>query len=262
MIRMNTVHKLRSALPLAVLLALLLSSSLLAGNGLIYTIAGAGQNGSPASGILATSAQLTSPYGICVDASNNIYIADQGNNRVVKVDAVTGILTLVAGKGMAYSSGDGGPAVLAGINGPTSVALDAAGNLYISESNRIRRVDKRSGVIATIAGTGTQGFRGDGGPATNAYLNRPLGIALDSTGNLYFVDVNNLRIRRINLTTGIITTVAGNGADGFTPDGSPAAGAALAQPFWAAFDPSGGLLVSELGSRKIRRVDLRQKSQS
>ena len=177
---------------------------------------------------------------------------------MVRVDAVTGILTLVAGNGAAASSGDGGPAVLASINGPMGVALDGAGNLYISEYQgyRIRRVDAQTGVITTVAGTGAPGLSVDGVPATSAGMGTPMGMAFDSTGNLYFADLSNRRVRRIAAATGIITTVAGNGTNAFTPDGALAAGASLAVPVWVALDHSGGLLVSEMNSYRIRRIDL------
>jgi hypothetical protein len=179
------VPRLRASSRLAILLTFLSSSLLSASDGLITTIAGTGQGGSLATGIPATTAQITTPSGICADASNNLFIADGSNNRVVRVDAVTGILTLVAGNGTASSTGDGGPAPLASIYSPMSVALDGAGNLYIAEfgGNRIRRVDHQTGVITTIAGTGSAGFGGDGGPAISAVLNRAAGIAFDSTGN-------------------------------------------------------------------------------
>ncbi len=247
--------RLRASLHLA---TLLLSSSLLSANdGLITTIAGTGQGGSLATGIPATTAQLITPDGICADASNNLFIADSGNNRVVRVDAVTGLLTLVAGNGAASSTGDGGPAALASINHPMGVALDGAGNLYISEIQgyRIRRVDAQTGVITTIAGTGTSGFNGDGGPAQSAAVNNPVGIAFDSNGNLYFVDMGNSRVRRIDAQTGTITTVAGNGTTTSAPDGVLAAAAGLAQPVWVALDRSNGVLISEIGAKRIRRVD-------
>ena len=156
----------------------------------------------------------STPAGICADASNNLFIADSGNNRVVRIDAVTGLLTLVTGTGTASSSGDGGPAAAASVSHPMGVALDSAGNLFISESqgNRIRRVDAQTGVITTIAGTGISSFGGDGGPATSAAFNLPGGIAFDSTGALYVADMGNNRVRRIDALTGLITTVAGDGS--------------------------------------------------
>ena len=136
---------------------------------------------------------------------------------------------------------------LASIYSPMSVALDGAGNLYIAEfgGNRIRRVDHQTGVIATVAGTGSAGFGGDGGPATSAVLNHAAGTKFDSTGNLYFADMANYRVRRIDAQTGTITTAAGNGISVSAPDGVLAATAGMARPIWVAFDPSGGLLISE-----------------
>ncbi len=249
--------RLRASSRLAILLTFLSSSLLSANDGLITTIAGTGQGGSTATGIPATTAQITTPGGICADASNNLFIADGSNNRVVRVDAVTGILTLVAGNGTASSTGDGGPAPLASIYSPMSVALDGAGNLYIAEfgGNRIRRVDHQTGVITTMAGTGMAGFGGDGGLATSAAINRVAGIAFDSTGDLYFADFGNNRVRRIDAQTGIVTTVAGNGSAALTADGVLATSAGMAGPIWVAFDPSGGLLISEWGANRIRRVD-------
>ena len=249
--------RLTASLRLAILLVVFSSSLVFANGGSIATIAGAGQSGSMATGIPATTAQLTTPAGICADASNNLFIADSGNNRVVRVDAVTGLLTLVAGNGTGSSSGDGGPAAAASINTPMGVALDGAGNLFISEfqGNRIRRVDGQTGVITTIAGTGDSGFSGDGGPATSSVLSHAAGIAFDSIGNLYVADMGNNRVRRIDVQTGIITTVAGNGSSVSTADGVLASDAGMARPIWVAVDRSGGLLISEMAAARIRRVD-------
>jgi sugar lactone lactonase YvrE len=241
----------------ALLFALVLSPMLFADTGGIATIAGNGTFGSAGTGGPAVNAQLGPAFGIAVDAADNLFIADARNNRIVRVDAVTGILTLAAGNGAAFSSGDGGPAALASINYPFAVALDGAGNLYIAEygGSRIRRVDAQTGIITTVAGTGSQGFSGDGGPATGATLFLPAGIALDPNRNLYIADSGNSRVRRVDAQTGIIATVAGNGSNTVTADGVAAAGASLSHPMWVAFDGSGGLLISESGGNRIRRVD-------
>ena len=236
---------------------LISASSLFGGTGQIQTIAGAGQGGSLASGIPAMSAQLVGPSGIYVDASKNVFIADSGNNRVVGIQYSTGTLFQIVGNGTASSTGDGGPWAQATVNDPIDVVLDSAGNLYIAEyqGNRIRRANVQTGTITTVVGTGTAGFGGDGGPAQAASLNHPTGIAFDSAGNLYIADMGNARIRRVDGQSGIITTVAGNGATGVSPDGLPAASASLAQPAWVAVDLSGALFISELGAKLVRRVD-------
>lgn len=224
---------------------------------MITTVAGTGVAGTGGAGGPAVNAQLTGPGGIGLDSADNLYIADSSNNRVVRVDAGSGILTLVAGNGVAMFAGDNGPAVQASVSHPYSVALDAAGNLFISErsSNRIRRVDAASGIITTAAGNGTSGWSGDGGPAANASLFFPAGISFDSSGNLYIADTANQRIRRVDGQTGIITTVAGNGAFQIAPDGSVAVNASLSQPAGVAVDRSGNVFISELGSSSIRRID-------
>jgi sugar lactone lactonase YvrE len=239
------------------LIALALCPLLSAGTGLIVTVAGTGTNGNTAPGGLALNTNLNEPAGIATDASGNLFIADGGNNRVIRVDSSTGILTLVAGNGSASSTGNGGPATLAAVNTPTGVALDAAGNLYISEmlGNRVRRVDAQTGIITTIAGTGASAFGGDYGPATVAALKMPHGIALDSAGNLYIADTGNERIRCVYALTGIIVTVAGTGYNAAVSDGLPADLTSLSMPSSVAFDLSGGLLIGEAGGSRIRRVN-------
>uniref|UniRef100_Q01RF7 NHL repeat containing protein n=1 Tax=Solibacter usitatus (strain Ellin6076) TaxID=234267 RepID=Q01RF7_SOLUE len=251
------MHKVKSAL-LAAILLVVTGSLLSANDGKIISIVGAGQGGSLANSIPAASAQLVAPGGIWVDASNNVFIADSGNNRVVVVQYPSGILYQIAGNGTATSSGDGGSALQSSVNRPMGLAADFNGNLYISEfqGNRIRRIDMQTGMISTVAGTGVQGFAGDGGLAGSAQLSHPAGIAFDSAGNLYIADMGNFRIRRIDGQTGVITTIAGDGSNTTSPDGVLAAGAGLSQPIWVAPDRSGGLLVSEMGAMRIRRVDL------
>jgi sugar lactone lactonase YvrE len=192
---------------------------------------------------------------VALDAAGKLLIADYYNNRIRRVDVTTGIITTAAGNGTAGFSGDGGPATSASLAYPGGVAVDAAGNLFIADYNRIRRVDGTTGIITTVAGNGISGFGGDGGPATSASLDRPGGVTIDAAGNLLIADQFNHRIRRVDGTTGIITTVAGNGTPFFNGDGGPATSAALDYPAGVAIDAAGNLLIADRVSDRIRRVD-------
>jgi sugar lactone lactonase YvrE len=224
-------------------------------SGIITTIAGNGTAGFSGDGSPALGAGLNFPRSIAEDLSGNLFIADTANNRIRKIDAVTGIITTVAGNGTESFTGDGGPATGAGLAFPSSIAVDNSGNLYIAdtENNRIRRVDG-AGIISTVAGNGAIGFSGDGGPATSASLAFPLGIVLDEVGNLIIADSFNRRIRRID-KRGVITTIAGNGKNGFTGDGGPATAAGLDLPQGVTLDVSGNLLIADTENNRIRRVD-------
>jgi sugar lactone lactonase YvrE len=164
----------------------------------------------------------------------------------------------VAGTGQAGYSGDGGPAVQARLNMPFDVVLDARGNLYVSDTfnHCVRRVDARTGVIETVAGSGRKGFGGDGGPATRAQLNEPYGLALDPLGNLYLADRLNRRVRKVDAQSGMITTVAGDGSAKFSGDGGPAIGAGLVEPNGVALDQKGRLLIADVADHRVRVVDL------
>jgi sugar lactone lactonase YvrE len=225
-------------------------------SGVITTVAGSGNYGYSGDGGPATSASLENPTDVAVDEWGNLFIADVYNQRVRRVDASTGIITTVAGNGTPGYSGDGGPATSASLYHPSGVAVDAYGNLFIADSLNyvVRRVDAVSGVITTVAGNGTFGFTGDGGPATSASLSSPLGVALDSSGNIFIADANNSRIRRVDAATGIITTVAGNGGYGFTGDGGPATSASLWDPSAVAVDSSGRLSIADTYNNRIRQV--------
>ena len=200
----------------------------------------------------AIEARLRDPGSLAVDGEGNLYIADSGNNRVRKVDAV-GAITTVAGTGATGYSGDGGPANQARLGLRSDVAVDGAGNLYIADSAnfRVRRVS-RSGVIATVAGTGERGYSGDGGPANQARLNYPRDVAVDRAGNLYIVDSGNHRIRRVS-RSGVITTVAGTGEQGYSGDGGPALFARINAAGLAA-DGSGNFYISDYSGHRVRRV--------
>jgi hypothetical protein len=221
--------------------------------GTITTIAGTGTAGYNGDGGLATAAQLNALCGIAVDAAGNIYIADKGNSRIRKINSA-GIITTIAGNSSAGYSGDGGLATSAQINNPRGVAIDAAANIYIADAGNhaVRRIDA-GGVITTIAGTGTSGFSGDGGPAISAQLYGPYSVIPDMLGNIFIADVDNERIRKIS-PTGIISTVAGNGTAGYSGDGGPAIAAALYEPINIAADSFGSLYVADAWNARIRKI--------
>ena len=206
----------------------------------------------PADGIRATSSWLWTPSDVAVDSLGNVYVPEWRGHRVRKVDP-SGSVTTIAGSGNWGYSGDGGPATEARLNHPFAVAADAAGNVYVAErgGHRVRKIDP-SGVITTFAGTGQRGGGGDGGPATDTPLPRPLGLAVDSDGNVYVASEN--RVRRID-GDGIITTFAGTGDRGSIGDGALAIAARLADPHGLAFDAIGNLYVAGWDSNRIRRID-------
>ncbi|HEV8132808.1 MAG TPA: IPT/TIG domain-containing protein [Acidobacteriota bacterium] len=225
--------------------------------GIITTVAGNGRRDFAGDNGPAAAAALSSPVGgIAIDTSGNVYFADTDNQRIRRVDSRTGVITTVAGTGFSDFSGDNGPATAAALRRPRGLVVDPAGNLFIAdtENHRIRKVDFRTGVISTIAGTGQRGSSGDGGPAVAALLNFPRGLTLDSTGNLYIADSSNHRIRKVNAQTGVITTVAGNGQAAFSGDNGPATGAALLSPLALGIDPSGNLIVEDSGNGRIRAI--------
>ena len=202
----------------------------------------------------ATAARLHGPQGVALDGSGNLYIADQNNDRIRKVDS-SGNISTVAGSGAQGFSGDGGAATAAQLTLPSNVVLDALGNLYIADAtnNRIRKVDS-AGVISTVAGSGTAGFSGDGGAATAAQLNIPWDVAVDGSGNLYIADTSNQRIRKVD-SSGNISTVAGTGTRGFSGDGGAATAALLNLPGSVVLDALGNLYIADGSNNRIRKVD-------
>jgi sugar lactone lactonase YvrE len=222
-------------------------------DGIITTFAGTGEGGYSGDGGSATSAQLREPACMVFDAHGNLYVADYTSVR--KIDP-SGTITTVAGTGRFGFSGDGGPATEAKLTA-SDIALDGKGNMYISdtENNRIRMVD-RDGIIHTVAGTGKEGYSGDGGPATKAALALPIGIALDREGNLYIACHHNSRVRKVD-PNGKITTVAGTGEMGFNREKGPARKVMLNQP-WGLFldDDSGDLYIADSFNSRIRALRL------
>ena len=189
--------------------------------GIISTVAGTGTFGFNGDGILATTARVGNPIRVTLDGSGNIFIADSNSNRIRKVDALTGLISTVAGTGVSGFNGDGILATTASLSGPSGVAPDGSGNLFIADqgNQRIRKVDALTGIISTVAGTGTFGFNGDGILGTNATLSSPWGVAVDGSGNLLIADQRNNRIRKVDALTGLISTVAGTGGTVFNGDG-------------------------------------------
>jgi sugar lactone lactonase YvrE len=232
-----------------------------ASTGNIQTVAGNGTAGFSGDGGLATSAELDAPFGVFVDGSGDIFIADEGNNRIREVTVLPGagsIIQTVAGTGIGGYSGDGGPAVSAGLVGPSGVFVDGSGNVFIADSgdNRIREiVVAQENTIETIAGDGTAGFAGDGGPATSgAELNAPIAVYVDGAGNILIGDADNNRIREVVAATGDIQTIAGNGTTSFGGDGGPATSAELDGPDGIFVDPSGNIFVADTGNNRVREV--------
>ncbi|UWZ82300.1 chitobiase/beta-hexosaminidase C-terminal domain-containing protein [Occallatibacter riparius] len=238
-----------------------------ASTGAIQVIAGNENASGYVDGIPATQSNVT-PYGVKVDSQGNVFISDNGANRIRMICANTtspihgttcpaaGDIITIAGNRTYGFSGDGGPATSAELYNPYGLALDSADNIYFVDSgnNRIRKVTASTGYISTVAGTGTGGYTGDGGLATSAELWGPMDLAMDPLSNLYIADFNNSVIRKVTASTGIISTVAGNGTPGYVGDGGPATAAELNYPLGIASDAVGNLFITDYYSDRIREV--------
>jgi DNA-binding beta-propeller fold protein YncE len=245
--------------------------------GRVTVLIGAGP-GKTGDGAAAKAALLNQPKAVALDAAGNMFVADSRNHRIRKVDVATGMIATVAGNGMAGYSGDGAAPLTASFHMQLEICttapdgkvtcsnenpepgggitVDDQGNLYVADTynHRIRKIDLAAGVVSTVAGNGTAAFAGDGGPATAASLSMPRDLEFRA-GRLYVADTENHRIRTIDLATGIIQTVAGNGTAAFAGDSGPATAASLYRPFGVALDPEGNLYVADTFNNRIRRIN-------
>jgi hypothetical protein len=223
---------------------------------IVSTIAGNGKQNISGDGGVATQAELYLPWGVAADTGGNLFIADSGNNVIREVIATTNIISTVAGNGGYGYAGDGGPALSATFASPAGVATDSTGNLFIvdNQNDVIRKVAAGTAIITTVAGNGTAGYSGDGGLATQAQLNLPYGAAVDLAGNVFIADTSNHRIRKLTASTGVITTVAGDGVSGYSGDGGLATQATLTLPHGIFVDSSGNLFIADSGNNAVRKV--------
>jgi len=224
--------------------------------GIIRTIAGTGHPGYSGDGGPGHQAQLQEPNDIILDGQGRAFIADVRDHRVRVLDPASGVITTFAGTGEAGSGGDGGPAGRATLWGPRALAFNSTGDLYICLRNdhKVRKVDRRTGIIHTIAGTGEQGYAGDHGPALRAIFNGPKEIAVDRQDNIILVDTENHCIRRIEAASGLVTTVAGTGQPGGHGDGGAATAARLKRPHGACVDEIGNIYIGDSENHRVRVV--------
>ncbi len=224
-------------------------------SGIVITVAGNGTSGFSGDGGPATAAQFHQINGLASDLAGNLYVSDLQNYRIRKVDAISHIIRTIAGTGTTGTTGDGGPATAANVV-PCGICVDTGGNLYFLDNFKVRKITT-SGIITTVAGNGTggiTGFSGDGGAATAAQIGSGAGICVDDSGNLYFAGSGGWRIRKVNLTTGIISTIAGNGISGtYNGEGIHADSAQFTE-FGICRDWIGNIYISDYGNHRIRKI--------
>lgn len=224
----------------------------------ISTVAGTGVRGFSGDGGPATAAEINDPFGVVRGPDGALWFCEYGGQRIRKIGR-DGRISTVAGTGQVGYTGDGGPALQATFNKPHEIRFDAAGHVFIADmvNQAIRRIDARTGVITTFAGNRTKGYSGDGGPAHEAALNNPHSIQFGPDGQLYICDIGNHVIRRVDPRTGVISTFAGTGKAGDTPDGAPIAGTPLRGPRSLDFDRAGNLWLATREGNQVFRFDLR-----
>jgi streptogramin lyase len=229
-----------------------------AGEWRINTVAGTGTKGFSGDGGPALQAQLNSPFGVIRGGDGAIWFCEYEGHRIRRI-AADGTISTIAGTGIKGYAGDGGPALEATLNLPAEIRFDSEGNLFVADmgNNAIRRIDGKTKTITTFAGNGQRGYSGDGGPANAASLNSPHSMQFGPDGQLYICDVSNHVIRRVDLTTGIITTFAGTGKPGVTPDGAPIGGTPLNGPRTMDFDRVGNLWLATREGNQVFRFDLK-----
>jgi streptogramin lyase len=244
-------------LPRLALVALFVSSAS-AASWTISTFAGNGTLGFSGDGGPATAAQINDPYGVVRGPDGAIWFVEHNGHRIRRV-APDGTISTIAGTGARGFTGDGGPAVAATMNLPHELRFDAAGNLFIADmaNQAVRRIDAKTGIITTLAGTGKRGYTGDGGPAAQATLSSPHSIQFGPDGNLYICDVANHVIRLVDMKTGLIRTFAGTGKPGPTPDGSPIQGTPLNNPRSLDVDRDGNLWLVTREGNQVLKFDLK-----
>ncbi len=234
---------------LGALLVALAPSSVIAAKPSVSTLVGTGSPG-------YSDREVNNPYGLVIGPDRALYFCDLGNQRIRRLDLKTLRTSTIAGDGQKTYSGDGGPATAAALNMPHELQFNSAGNIYIAERDNhvVRRVDARSGIASTFAGTGIPGFSGDGGPAARAQLRQPHSIAVDPRGKLLICDIGNHRIRQVDFSTGMIETYGGTGERQPTPDGAPVKAAPLNGPRTMAFDRDGDLYLALREGNAIYRI--------